>query len=78
VPSVPRFHLHVYNGLSLPDSRGVDLPDRDAARVEALRLAAELIRDGATRRRLGRDWRMEVTDASGTLLFRLDFTVVDG
>lgn len=76
--SVPRFHFHVYNGLSLPDSRGVELADWDAARAEALRLAGELLRDGPTRRRLGQDWRMEVADASGTLLFRLDFTVARG
>ena len=74
---MPRFHFHVYNGLSLPDSRGIDLADGDAARAEALRLAGELIQDGPTRRRLGRDWRMEVTDAAGTLLFRLDFTVAE-
>jgi hypothetical protein len=75
---VPRFHFHVYNGLALPDSRGADCADAQAARLEALRLAAELIGDGATRRRLGRAWRIEVTDAAGTLLFRLDFTMPDG
>lgn len=74
---MPRFHFNIHDGVSLPDRRGTDLPGLHEAQVEALRLAGDLLRDGATRRRLGQDWRMEVTDEVGTPLFRLDLTVAD-
>lgn len=73
---MPKFHFDVHDGINLPDARGVDLADFDAARQEAIRFAGELMEDAATRRRLGQDWRMEVKDDEGALVFRLDFTVM--
>ena len=48
-----------------------------AARRRAIRLSGNLIESDVARLQLGEDWRMEVTDDRGRLLFRLDFTVLE-
>jgi hypothetical protein len=73
---MPRFFFNVYDGIDAPDREGTDLPDWSAGREEAIRLAGELLRDSAKQMALGEDWRMEVTDEAGLILFRLDFTVM--
>lgn len=73
---MPRFHFNVHDGVSEIDHEGQELPDWEAARLEAVRLSGEIIRNEAKRVALGEDWRMEVLDATGLVLFRLDFTVM--
>nr|WP_202966308.1 hypothetical protein [Treponema endosymbiont of Eucomonympha sp.] len=41
---------------------GEELPDQDAAWVEATRTAGEMIKNLDGKLKPGRDWRMEVTD----------------
>lgn len=73
---MPRFHFNVYDGLSQLDREGQELAGWEEARLEAIRLAGAILRDEAKRIALGEDWRMEVTDETGLVLFRLDFTVM--
>ena len=72
---MPRYHFNVYDGVSLPDDDGTELADIQAARQEAIRFAGRIIADEAHTLALSEDWRMEVTDNSGILLFRLDVVV---
>lgn len=72
---MPRFHFNVYDGYSTHDRNGTDLDDIHEARRTALRRASVLLDEEAMRGRLGEDWRLEVTDGAGVLLFRLDFIV---
>lgn len=74
---MPRFHFNVYDGQSLPDREGTDLPDSTTARLRAIEHAGEILQDDASRIGLGEDWRMEVTDERGVILFRLDFVVME-
>lgn len=74
---VPRFHFNVYDGVSEVDRVGTELGNYDEARIEAMRLAGEILKNTAHRLVLGEDWRMEVTDDVGLILFRLDFTVLE-
>jgi hypothetical protein len=47
---MPRFHFDVCeNGVLTPDEEGLDLLSANAARLEAARAAAEMIRDRAQR-----------------------------
>ncbi|TPI72568.1 hypothetical protein [Mesorhizobium sp. B2-8-9] len=39
------YYFHVDNGTFIPDEEGVDLPDLDAARREAVRAAGEMINE---------------------------------
>ena len=72
---MPRYHFNVYDGVTLLDKKGVELPDSNFARREAIRYAGSLLEEGGKQDDLGLEWRMEVTDDQGLILFRLDFFV---
>ena len=74
---MPRFHFNVRDGSDLPDRDGTELPDLRTARREAVKLAGRLLLDEPDTFWEGSDWRVEVMDAAGVLLFRLDFTATD-
>ena len=71
---MPRFHFNVYDGVSALDPTGTELTDWPTARLEAVRLAGALMADDAQQIAVGEDWRLEVTDEAGLVLFRLDVT----
>lgn len=73
---MPRFHFNVYDGKSAIDTEGTELPDWQVAQIEAVRLAGEILKDDAQRVVLGEDWRIEVTDQTGLVLFQLTFQVI--
>ncbi len=67
-----RFHFHTDDGRSLRDGAGVELADLQAARLEAVRFTAELMREAPEAL-----WReecllMTVTDDSGLTLFTVN------
>ena len=68
---MPRFYYNVYDGKSGLDVIGTELPDWDAARVEALRFMGEIMKDNARHILLYEDWRLEVTDSTGLILFQV-------
>lgn len=74
---MPRFFFNIYDGKSLPDEEGTVLPSWEVARLEAITVAGRVIADDAKRLGLGEDWRMEVTDEDGLVLFKLDFHVAE-
>ena len=74
---MPRYHFNVYDGSGYLDQDGTALPDRQAARLAAIWLAGEISNDEAARVALGEDWRREVTDATGLVLFQMTFLVVE-
>jgi hypothetical protein len=72
-----RFYFNVHDGKSILDDEGTELPDWRAARIEAIRLAGHILQDDAHRIALGEDWRIEVTDHTGLILFQMTFQVVE-
>lgn len=70
---MPRYFFNVYDGVSSPDPTGTELPDWQAARIEAIGLAGAIFKDEAKRIAVGDDWRLEVADERGWVLFRFDF-----
>jgi hypothetical protein len=74
---MPRYHFNVFDGRSPADVAGRELPTIQDARGEAIRLSGALLEADGHRIQLGEDWRMEVTDDRGLILFRLDFTVME-
>lgn len=72
---MPRYHFNVYDGVNLLDKTGIELPDATFARREAIRYAGSLLEESAAQDSLTNEWRMEVTDETGLILFRLDFFV---
>lgn len=73
---MPRFHFNVHDGKSRTDTEGTDLPDWQTARIEAVRLAGEILREDAPRIVPGVDWRIEVTDHTGLVLFHMIFELI--
>jgi hypothetical protein len=73
---MPRFYFNVHDGVSQIDKDGTVLPDWQTARIEAVRLAGEILRDEAYRIALGEDWCIEVTDRKGAIVFRLTIQAV--
>ena len=74
---MPRFHFHVHDGCSVLDPEETELPDPQAARLEAIRIAGDILKHDAHRIALGEDWRIEVTDHTGLILFQMTFLVVE-
>jgi hypothetical protein len=70
---VPRFYFNIFDGVSTPDDTGTELADWKEARVEAVRLAGALLKDDAERVALSDEWRLEIADDYGLVLFRFDF-----
>lgn len=59
---MPRYHFNIFDGSQVRDTKGMDLPDRDAAWKEATLATGELLNGFETSLRKGQDFRMEVTD----------------
>lgn len=72
---MPRFFFHIHDGQSLHDHAGTELPDWTSARLHAITIIGQILASEPERIPLGEDWCMEVTDAAGLVLFRLDFYV---
>lgn len=72
---MPRFYFNVYNGKASIDTAGVDLPDWDSACEVAICYLGSFLKVEAPGLDPSEEWRMEVTDITGLVLFRLDFTV---
>ena len=74
---MPRFFFDLRDGTHVIDKEGTELSDLIAARVEAVRLAGGLLKDGAAKFWDGMAWRVEVKDEAGLLLFVLDVSATD-
>lgn len=72
-----RFDFNVLDGTQPIDEIGTELPDRPAARLAAVQLAGEILKDDPTCVALGDDWRIEVMDEAGLVLFQLRLVLVE-
>ena len=71
---MPRYFFNVYDGYSSLDQDGTELPDIYTAQNEAIRLAGEILREEGGKFCNGTEWKLEVTDVSGAVLFILRFS----
>ena len=69
---MPRYFFHVHDGQDSIDQAGLELPDPQTARAEAIRAAGEMLRDLDGALSTG-EWRMDVTDESGQPVLTLRF-----
>ena len=69
---LPRYFYHVRDGVSLPDTEGVELPGVSEARLHAVRLSGRLIEANAYEAWIDEEWWLEVTDADQLILFALN------
>ena len=71
---MPRYHFSSVDGGRDWDPEGVDLPDQHAARAYAVRYAGELLQSEPEAVWDAGQWRVEVSDDAGTLLFTVTTT----
>ena len=71
---MPRYFFHVTDGYSTHDEEGTELPDIYAAHHMAIRASGEILRDVGAKFWDGTEWKMEVTDEHGQILFVLRFS----
>ena len=63
---MPRFHLHLHNGLGLtPDEEGLDFPDAASARQEAIRSIRSLVSEEAKGGRIDLNGWIEIVGEDG-------------
>ena len=66
----------VHDGIADIDRTDVELADWQEARLVAIQHAGAISKDDSRRLALGEDWRMDVTDETGLILFQIDFSVM--
>ncbi len=71
---MPRYFFNVYDGYSQLDLVGTPLPDIYTAQDAAIRLSGELLRESGHRFWNEVEWRLEVVDEAGRVLFVLRFS----
>lgn len=74
---MPRYFFHTADGGRCRDRSGTPLPDDAAARAAAIRFAGDVLSDEPDLLRDGKDFRVEVTDEQGVLLFTIVTQTVD-
>jgi hypothetical protein len=74
---MPRYFFHVIDGRSIIDNEGTEFPNLRYARAEAIRLAGAILRDEGDTFWNGTEWHMNVTDASGQSVLKLNFSADD-
>jgi len=74
---MPRFHFHLEDGTTFRDEEGTELPDLEAARINAVKLLGHVMADNAREFLSTREWTMNVTDDRDLLLFSVNVASVD-
>ncbi|WP_404366818.1 DUF6894 family protein [Sphingomonas sp. MMS24-J45] len=72
---MPRYFFDISDGSDFRDLDGSEWPDLDAAKIEAVRYSAEILREMPERVIESRAWKMAVSDDKREHLFTLRFTV---
>ena len=76
------FHFHILNGKNLYDDTGAELPDIEAAKIEAIRVAGTVLCEGVSAAFWrGTAWKMVVKDnpelRSGRTFFTLTLSATE-
>lgn len=69
---MPRFFFDVSDGRCSPDTDGLYLTDDRAARREAIRRVAMLLRATHNAKGILREWKLAVKDEAGAILFCIE------
>lgn len=72
-----RFFFHVHDGTTILDNEGTVLPDLPTARKVAVQFAGEMLRDLGRDLEDGEDWKVDVADEHGLILFTILLAALD-
>ena len=68
---MPRYFFHIADSVVIPDVDGIELEDLSVARIEAVRVAGEMLRDHAPAFWTSGEWKVIVTGEDRTVLFSI-------
>lgn len=68
---MPNYHFNLANHERIEDDEGTELPDLQAARIQAVVFAADYLHDTPELVWDGRRFSVEVTDDEGQMLFAI-------
>ncbi|WP_428978025.1 DUF6894 family protein [Lichenibacterium ramalinae] len=71
---MPRYFFNIIDGYSSLDDRGTELRDIYEAHEASIRLSGEILREMGGKFWNGTQWKLEVTDEKGAILFTLRFS----
>ncbi len=74
---MPRYFFHFGDTARGVDVRGQDLPDHNVARIEAVRLLGEVLKDKASEFWDEQSMKLIITDDEGLMLFVLDVSAIE-
>jgi hypothetical protein len=72
-----RFFFHTEDGRNVSDSEGTELNTLAEARVEAIRVLGDMLRENPDELLATGEFRLTVTDARGLIYFALDLSATD-
>jgi len=72
-----KFFFHTENGRSFPDNEGTELETLADARMEAVRVLGDVLRETPDEVLATGMLRLTVTDAAGLIYFALDLSATD-
>jgi hypothetical protein len=70
---MPIYYFDIKDRTDFPDEQGSDWPDLAAARIEAVRYSAEVLKEMPERFWHAEQWTMTVSDHNRVRLFTLSF-----
>lgn len=71
---MPRYFFHMHYKTHTSDDEGFELPDLDTAWRQGSRMAGLILHDMDGKLEPGREWRLEVADEAGKMLFAVRFS----
>jgi hypothetical protein len=71
------FFFHTEDGRAIADDEGLDLATLDDARIEAVRVLGDILRENPQELLSTGALRLTVTDGSGLVYFALDLSATD-
>lgn len=73
---MPRYHFNLHDHRFLPDHEGSEYRDLVEAKRQAIKLAANILSVRPDDFLGSTEWRVEVTDENGVLLFTVGLSVI--
>jgi hypothetical protein len=70
---MPRYFFDIRDGEFIPDPVGREFIDLEAARIQAVVISGELLKENPSRFWEGEEWQLEVRDETRRILFILTF-----
>jgi len=72
-----RYYFHSEDGRNYPDEEGTELPSLEAARIEAVRVLGDILKEDPDEVLSNGALRVTVTDDAGLIYFALDVSATD-